>query len=111
MISPTQMQLTAAPDILAFPGVVAYTEVFNTDSSLNLWGMRRDVRLGRTRGQMFMTTDGILIFRCAWGACTRAHTAAPAVPGGRPSVLARGTASAEAARASAQPGAAAACMP
>jgi hypothetical protein len=63
MVTPTQMQLTATPSFMAIPGAVSYCEFFNTDSTPAHWALRRDIRLGRTEGQMFMTTDGILIFR------------------------------------------------
>jgi hypothetical protein len=43
---------------------MSYSEYFNSDSSKAHWALRRDISLGRSEGQMFMTTDGILIFRC-----------------------------------------------
>lgn len=61
--SANQLLLTASPTLLAIPGVVNYTEYFNKDSTLTTWTLRRDIHIGRTQGQMFMTTDGILIFR------------------------------------------------
>jgi hypothetical protein len=27
---------------------------------------RRDIKIGKTMGQMYMTTDGVLIFRWGW---------------------------------------------
>lgn len=58
-----QLILTATPNIIAIPGVMNYHEYFKTDSTLTSWALRRDISLGRSQGQMFMTTDGILIFR------------------------------------------------
>lgn len=58
-----QLLLTATPQIIAIPGVVNYHEYFNVDSTPTTWALRRDISLGRSQGQMFMTTDGILIFR------------------------------------------------
>jgi len=58
-----QLVLTATPQIIAIPGVVSYSEYYNLDSTPTTWALRRDISLGRSRGQMFMTTDGILIFR------------------------------------------------
>lgn len=43
---------------------MSYSEYFNVDSTRAHWALRRDISLGRSEGQMFMTTDGILIFRC-----------------------------------------------
>lgn len=60
-----QLLLTATPQIIAIPGVVNYHEYYNLDSTPTTWALRRDISLGRSTGQMFMTTDGILIFR--WG--------------------------------------------
>jgi hypothetical protein len=60
----SQLVLTATPSIIAIPGVMSYSEYFNSDSSKAHWALRRDISLGRSEGQMFMTTDGILIFRC-----------------------------------------------
>jgi hypothetical protein len=58
-----QLILTASPALIAIPGVSSYHEYFNLDSTLSHWALRRDISLGRSEGQMFMTTDGILIFR------------------------------------------------
>lgn len=68
-----QLVLTASPNIIAIPGIANYHEYYNLDSTKSHWALRRDISLGRSEGQMFMTTDGILIFRwargCWWGAC------------------------------------------
>jgi len=58
-----QLLLIAQPGLPVMPGLAAYTEYYNKDSSLSSWTLRRDVSIGKTTGQMFMTTDGILIFR------------------------------------------------
>lgn len=58
-----QMLLHATPNLAAVPGVVNYTEYFNKDNSTASWTLRRDIKLGKTVGQMFMTTDGLLILR------------------------------------------------
>eukprot|EP00879_Flechtneria_rotunda_P003513 GHRR01003744.1.p1 GENE.GHRR01003744.1~~GHRR01003744.1.p1 ORF type:complete len:387 (+),score=108.88 GHRR01003744.1:675-1835(+) len=58
-----QLLLHATPDLAVLPGVVNYTEYYNKDSSPCSWTLRRDIKIGRTTGQMFMTTDGVLIFR------------------------------------------------
>eukprot|EP00775_Hariotina_reticulata_P004909 gene4909-5153_t len=58
-----QLLLTAQPALPLVPGLAAYTEYYNKDGSPASWTLRRDVSIGKTTGQMFMTTDGILIFR------------------------------------------------
>eukprot|EP00878_Enallax_costatus_P000460 GHUV01000552.1.p1 GENE.GHUV01000552.1~~GHUV01000552.1.p1 ORF type:complete len:402 (+),score=80.93 GHUV01000552.1:142-1347(+) len=58
-----QMLLHATPTIIAIPGVMNYTEYFNKDHTPASWTLRRDIRVGKTVGQMFMTTDGLLILR------------------------------------------------
>jgi hypothetical protein len=58
-----QMLLHAAPTLIAVPGVVNYTEYFNKDNSTASWALRRDIKFGKTVGQMFMTTEGLLILR------------------------------------------------
>lgn len=59
--------LTATPSIIAIPGVMNYHEYYNVDSTRAHWALRRDISLGRSEGQMFMTTDGILVFRWVRG--------------------------------------------
>jgi hypothetical protein len=71
------LELVALPAWL--PAALAsfsYYEAYPLDSSSGTWTMRRDIpTLGRSRGQIFMTTDNILIFRWARGgggdACNR----------------------------------------
>ncbi|KAF6263068.1 hypothetical protein COO60DRAFT_1699000 [Scenedesmus sp. NREL 46B-D3] len=58
-----QLLLHAQPTVLAIPGIVNYTEYYNKDQSPSSWTLRRDIRIGKTMGQMYMTTDGVLIFR------------------------------------------------
>ncbi|KAF8062064.1 hypothetical protein HT031_004324 [Scenedesmus sp. PABB004] len=58
-----QLLLHAQPTIMAIPGIVNYTEYYNKDQSPESWTLRRDIKVGKTTGQMFMTTDGLLIFR------------------------------------------------
>lgn len=60
-----QLLVTATPTIMALPGMVNYNEYYNTDSTQTMWHLRRDISIGRSQGQMYMTTDGILVFR--WG--------------------------------------------
>lgn len=59
------LELVALPSWL--PAALAnfsYYEAYPLDSSSGTWTMRRDIpTLGRTRGQIFMTTDNILVFR------------------------------------------------
>jgi hypothetical protein len=59
-----QLLLHAQPTLLAIPGIVNYTEYYNKDQSPSNWTLRRDIKIGKTMGQMYMTTDGVLIFRC-----------------------------------------------
>lgn len=59
----SQLLLHAQPTLLAIPGIVNYTEYYNKDQSPSHWTLRRDIKIGKTMGQMFMTTDGVLIFR------------------------------------------------
>jgi hypothetical protein len=59
-----QLLLHAQPTLLAIPGIVNYTEYYNKDQSPSHWTLRRDIKIGKTMGQMYMTTDGVLIFRC-----------------------------------------------
>jgi hypothetical protein len=58
-----QLVLTARPNIIAIPGVMDYSEYFELNSTKAHWALRRDISLGRSEGEMYMTTDGILIFR------------------------------------------------
>lgn len=58
-----QMLLHATPTLLAIPGIVNYTEYYNKDQSPASWTLRRDIKVGKTTGQMFMTEDGLLILR------------------------------------------------
>jgi hypothetical protein len=58
-----QLLLHAQPTLLAIPGIVNYTEYYNKDQSPSNWTLRRDIKIGKTMGQMYMTTDGVLIFR------------------------------------------------
>lgn len=58
-----QLLLHATPTIVAVPGIVNYTEYYNKDNSTASWTLRRDIKIGKTVGQMFMTTEGLLIFR------------------------------------------------
>lgn len=45
-------------------GLPRYTETYDkTNATEPHWPMRRDLRLGTTSGQIFMTTDGMLILR------------------------------------------------
>lgn len=46
------------------PGLPRYTELYDkTMATEPSWPMRRDLRLGSTRGQIYMTTEGLLILR------------------------------------------------
>jgi hypothetical protein len=54
------------------PGLPRYTETYDKSNTTEpCWSMRRDLRLGTTSGQIFMTTDGMLILRARskpmWG--------------------------------------------
>lgn len=59
------LELVALPSWL--PAALAnfsYYEAYPLDSAPGTWTMRRDIpTLGRSRGQLFMTTDNILVFR------------------------------------------------
>ena len=56
----TTLSITARP--LAIP-LSRYVEPFSKAGGQTHWGMRRDVRLGRSMGELFYTTCGTLIFR------------------------------------------------
>lgn len=59
----TSFTVTVKPGFMP-PGLPRYTETY--DKSMDTepsWSMRRDLRLGSTSGQIFMTTDGMLILR------------------------------------------------
>jgi len=61
-----QLEMSATPSFLPrIPGLPmdAYCEYFNMDGSDSHWNMRRDLRLGKHIGQLYMTTDDILIMR------------------------------------------------
>eukprot|EP00878_Enallax_costatus_P036011 GHUV01040284.1.p2 GENE.GHUV01040284.1~~GHUV01040284.1.p2 ORF type:complete len:147 (+),score=33.50 GHUV01040284.1:337-777(+) len=64
-----QFVMHATPSLPGIPSAITkYTETYNKDQTPSSWNMRRDIRVGKTVGQMFMTTDGILILRvCAYG--------------------------------------------
>jgi hypothetical protein len=54
------------------PGLPRYTELYDkTMATEPSWPMRRDLRLGSTSGQIYMTTEGLLILRALskplWG--------------------------------------------
>jgi hypothetical protein len=54
------------------PGLPRYTETYDkTNATEPSWAMRRDLRIGSTSGQIYMTTDGMLILRARskplWG--------------------------------------------
>eukprot|EP00878_Enallax_costatus_P001423 GHUV01001573.1.p1 GENE.GHUV01001573.1~~GHUV01001573.1.p1 ORF type:complete len:362 (+),score=102.12 GHUV01001573.1:561-1646(+) len=64
-----QMLMHASPSLPGIPSAITnYTEYYNLDQTPSNWCLRRDLRVGKTIGQMFMTTSGILILRlCASG--------------------------------------------
>lgn len=43
---------------------VPYNEAYNKDSSEHTWYRRRDVVPGRSTGQVFLTKDNTMVFRC-----------------------------------------------
>eukprot|EP00878_Enallax_costatus_P019118 GHUV01020158.1.p2 GENE.GHUV01020158.1~~GHUV01020158.1.p2 ORF type:complete len:116 (+),score=27.41 GHUV01020158.1:472-819(+) len=63
------MLMHASPSLPGIPSAITnYTEYYNLDQTPSNWCLRRDLRVGKTIGQMFMTTSGILILRlCASG--------------------------------------------
>lgn len=59
-----QVLMHVNPSLPGIPSAITkYTEYYNKDQSPNSWAMRRDIRVGKTVGQMFSTTDGLLILR------------------------------------------------
>ena len=60
-----KLELVAVPSFVppALAALSEYVEGFNLDGSDSHWNMRRDMKLGRTIGQVFQTTDDILITR------------------------------------------------
>jgi hypothetical protein len=60
-----KLELVVVPAIVpaALASLSEYVEAFNLDGSDSHWNMRRDMKLGRTIGQVFQTTDDILITR------------------------------------------------
>lgn len=55
--------VTVKPAFLP-PGLPRYTETYDKSNATEpCWSMRRDLRLGTTSGQIFMTTDGMLVLR------------------------------------------------
>ncbi len=59
-----QVLMHVNPSLPGIPAAITkYTEYYNKDQSPNSWAMRRDIRVGKTVGQMYMTTDGMLILR------------------------------------------------
>jgi hypothetical protein len=57
--------VVAVPGCLpaAFANLGEYVEPFNLDGTDSHWNIRRDLRIGRMVGQVFQTTDDILIVR------------------------------------------------
>eukprot|EP00877_Chromochloris_zofingiensis_P004147 jgi/Chrzof1/13733/Cz08g10030.t1 len=60
-----QFTITVKPGVFSLVGSLAlYTETFNKDGSINEWrGARRDLNIGRSFGQMYMTDDNRLVLR------------------------------------------------
>ena len=61
--SPTAVVLTAKPRSIPLGPLSRYVETFAKDGSPTSWNLRRDVRFGRSEGQVFFTACGALIFR------------------------------------------------
>jgi hypothetical protein len=60
---PSCLTITAKPRAIPAGPLSRYVETFPKDGSAGTWAMRRDVRIGRSTGQVFFTSCGTLIFR------------------------------------------------
>lgn len=62
--TPTTLTMTVKPKFLP-PGlgVSRYTEHYQKDGSLTDWRLRRDLRVGKSYGNLYFTADGTLIYR------------------------------------------------
>ncbi|KAI8468804.1 MAG: hypothetical protein J3K34DRAFT_425963 [Monoraphidium minutum] len=61
--TPGQMTMTAKPKSIPLGPLSRYVETFNKDGSQTYWSMRRDIKVGRSVGQMYFTACGTLVFR------------------------------------------------
>jgi len=57
------MTMTAKPGSIPLGPLSRYVEPFAKDGSTTHWAMRRDIKMGRTSGQLYFTACGTLIFR------------------------------------------------
>jgi hypothetical protein len=55
--------MTAKPRSLPLGPWARYSETFAKDGSTTAWSLRRDIKVGRSTGQMYFTACGTLIFR------------------------------------------------
>ena len=55
--------LTAKPRSIPLGPLSRYVETYSKDFTTTYWNMRRDIRMGRSTGQMYFTACGTLIFR------------------------------------------------
>lgn len=60
---PCALTMTAKPRSIPLGPLSRYVETFSKDGSTTAWTMRRDVKIGRSTGQMYFTECGTLIFR------------------------------------------------
>ena len=60
---PTSLVLTAKPRSIPLGPLSRYVETYSKDFTTTYWNMRRDIRMGRSTGQMYFTACGTLIFR------------------------------------------------
>ena len=62
-----ELTLSARPRSMAALGPLGrHVEVFRKDGAASVWAARRDVRVGRSVGQLFFTACGTLILRSAF---------------------------------------------
>ena len=59
-----ELHMCARPRVLAIPGLVTYDEHFSKKpGETTTWLMRRDVKPGRSYGQVYYTTTGVMVMR------------------------------------------------
>jgi hypothetical protein len=55
--------MTAKPAAIPLGPLSRYVETFSKDGTPTSWALRRDIKMGRSTGQMYFTACGTLIFR------------------------------------------------
>lgn len=59
--TPTSIKIQLRCWVFGMP--FTYTEVFDKDSSMAHWNLRRDVRVGHSKGRLYFTEDGRIVTR------------------------------------------------